>query len=115
MLCPGGLFVFTDNFLHRPAPRTETQVSRTLKETERAVHAAGLEIVARRPALVLLNAPVDSASRLHRACWRGLARVAGTAEPAGWAAGALLYPIEVLLGRLLREGPTTELMICRRP
>ena len=115
LLRPGGIFVFTDNFLHAPAPRASTQVSRTLDEAERAVADAGIEVVTRRPALVLLNAPVDSKSRAHHAFWRGLARLASAAEPAGWAAGALLYPLDVSLGRLLREGPTTELMICRRP
>lgn len=112
---PGGLFVFTDNFLHGSTVRAPTQVSRSLAESEAAVRDAGFEIVSRRPALVLMSAPIDSTSRLHRSFWRGLARAASATEATGWLAGAALYPIDLLLGGLVREGPTTELMICRRP
>ena len=36
------------------------------------------------------------------------------AEPLGWLLGALIYPIEKALVRLMREGPSTELMVCRK-
>ena len=36
-------------------------------------------------------------------------------EAAGWVAGAAAYPFEVALARILRERPSTELMVCRKP
>ena len=68
-----------------------------------------------RPLLVLLNAPVDTRSRAARAAWWTLRTAALRGEPAGWLAGAAAYPLEVALARVLREGPSTEIMVCRRP
>jgi hypothetical protein len=35
-------------------------------------------------------------------------------HPLGVVVGAMLYPLELLLVARLQEGPSTELMICRR-
>ena len=43
-----------------------------------------------------------------------LTRAVSTSDVIGWLAGALLFPIEVALCSLLREGPSTEMMVCRR-
>ena len=36
-------------------------------------------------------------------------------RPTGWLAGAALFPAERRLVRRVRESPTTELLVCRRP
>jgi hypothetical protein len=63
---------------------------------------------------VVMNAPVDSKSRLLNAYWRkltsGLSRFPGS----GGIVGATLYPVERLLVSLFKEGPSTELVVCRR-
>jgi predicted TPR repeat methyltransferase len=115
LLKPGGLLVFSENFLHDGVLRLPHQVSRTLPQIERVVTEAGLEIVRRRPLFCLMNAPHDSRAHLHRVWWRALAGIASRSEAVGAAAGALLYPLELALVSRLREGPSTELMICRRP
>lgn len=115
LLAPGGLFVFSDNFLHRDAVRAEHQVSRPIGKIEQAVAAAGFEIVGRRPMFVLLNTPVDSRSRVLRASWKAIETAAARGNAAGAVAGALVYPLELALVSRLREGPSTELMVCRRP
>ena len=115
LLRPGGLVFFSDNFLHGPTIRTATQVSRSLVEVEAAVAAAGLEILERRPMMVLMNGPVDTGSRILHAWWRGLKRLAAGNDRLGWLAGALLFPVELALASILRESPTTELMVCQRP
>ncbi|MEZ5363358.1 MAG: hypothetical protein R2748_13700 [Bryobacterales bacterium] len=35
-------------------------------------------------------------------------------EAAGYALGAALYPLELLLRRIVREGPSAEIAICRK-
>jgi SAM-dependent methyltransferase len=115
LLRPGGYLAFSDNFVHGQASHTDTQAARPLAQTEAAVRAAGLEIVERRPMFVLMNGPVDAPSLATRIWWQLLARLARLGEPAGWACGALTYPVERLLVALRRESPTTELMVCRRP
>jgi SAM-dependent methyltransferase len=114
LLEPGGLLVFTENFLHGAERRSPHQRSRTLPEIERAVRAAGFEILRRRPLFCLMNAPHDSRSRLHRLWWRGLAGVASRRPRlGGWLGAALYLPERALVARL-EEGPSTEIMLCRR-
>jgi 2-polyprenyl-3-methyl-5-hydroxy-6-metoxy-1,4-benzoquinol methylase len=114
LLEPGGLLVFSENFLHDRALRLPHQVSRTLAEIERVVTQSGFEMLRRRPLACLMNEPHDSRARIHRMWWRALAGIASRSEAMGAAAGALLYPLELTLVSRLREGPSTELMICRR-
>jgi SAM-dependent methyltransferase len=114
LLAPGGLLVFTDNFLHGHTLRGPAQVSRALEDIRSAVLNAGFEIVERRPALVLMNAPVDSRSRVLRSLWGLVCRVAARSEELAWLAGAALFPVELVLCAVLRESPTTEMMVCRK-
>jgi SAM-dependent methyltransferase len=115
LLTPGGLLVFTENFLHGTAQRTEHQVSRSLQDIEAAVRGAGFEPLERRPVFVLLNTPLDSSNRLLHAWWWLVLRVAGRANVLGAILGAVAYPLELALIRVVREGPSNELMVCRRP
>jgi SAM-dependent methyltransferase len=113
VLRPGGFFVLSENFLHRPEQRGEHQVNRTTAGIEATLAGAGLEIVRRVPMLVLMNAQVDAPMPWRKA-WGGLLRAATTTELTGWLAGAALYPVERGLTRWVPESPTTELAICRR-
>jgi SAM-dependent methyltransferase len=112
-LRPGGFFVLSENFLHRPEQRGDHQVNHTLSWITGSLDEAGFDVMRRVPMLVLMNAQVD-APPVWRRLWGGLLRALTLTERTGGAAGALLYPLERRLVRLLRESPTTELMICRR-
>lgn len=114
VLRPGGIFVLSDNFLRAGTKRAETQVSRSLGEFRDALAANGFEILTRRPVFALMNTPVDTTNRAYHALWRLTTRVASRSERLGNLAGAVLYPLELVLTSLLREGPSTEIMICRR-
>jgi SAM-dependent methyltransferase len=115
VLAPGGLLIFSENFVRHDAVRIPHQASRTKQDIEKAVTAAGFEVLARRPVFFLMNAPIDSKSRVHARWWRSLQRTVRRNEAIGWGIGALLYPIELGLVSWNHEGPSTELMICRRP
>ena len=115
LLEPGGVFVFSENFLHGEPIRLPHQASRTLGEIESVARDAGFQVVRRRPMFCLMNAPLDSESRLLRRSWASVHRLASRRERLGAAIGAALYPLELALVGSLREGPSTELMICRRP
>jgi SAM-dependent methyltransferase len=114
-LRPGGLFVFTDNFVRGDPVRIPHQASRTLTDIEIALVRIGFEIVRRRPVFFLMNAPIDSQSRLHARWWTSLTRAVSRGEWVGDLVGAALCPIELAITSRLREGPSTELMVCRRP
>jgi SAM-dependent methyltransferase len=110
----GGYLLLSDNFLHGETLRTDHQVSRTRVEIDRGLSAAGFEPVLRLPMFVLLNTPVDSRSRLHRLFWRGLAGVSRRSHRLGGLLGAALYLPELGLTAVASEGPSTELVVCRR-
>ena len=114
LLRPGGWFLWSENFLRHAAERVAHQVSRPLAESARRVEAAGFEIVRRVPMFVLMNYPADTRSRLARWAWTAMVAPAMVAEPVGWLLGAALYPVEQALVRVLRESPSTELMVCRK-
>lgn len=114
LLREGGVFVFTDSFLHHETERSSHQVSRSLVEVECALARAGLEILVRRPVFVVMNQPLDTQSRVLRFLWRLAMYPVMKSGALGALWGAALYPFDVILTRVLAESPTTEIMICRK-
>jgi SAM-dependent methyltransferase len=116
LLKPGGFFVWSDNFLrHGRRAAGRHQVSRPLELTAQLLGNAGFEIVSRRPMFWLMNAPVDSTSRLLDGWWRRLMAVVRHGERTANVVGAMLFPVELVLTRVMGESPTTEIMVCRKP
>src|SRR5579883_1253316 len=113
LLKPGGMLVFTENFLHGPAYRGPHSVSRPLIHIERILRGQGFSIALRKPMFVLMNNPIDSDNPFLKFYWRALNYLAEI-PVAGGVAGALLYPPEVLATSLLSEGPSTELCIATK-
>ncbi len=64
---------------------------------------------------VMMNQPLDTTSRLHIFAWRAFTYPVRKSEAVGYLMGSMLYPFELLLTAALRESPTTEIMICRKP
>jgi SAM-dependent methyltransferase len=114
MLAPGGIFVFTENLLHGRTERGRHQTSRSLEAVSSLLTGAGLEVELRRPVFVLMNTPVDSDSALLEKSWKAVNILVRGHSRRGWAVGAALYPLELALGRLLEDGPSTEIMICHK-
>ena len=114
LLAPRGLFIWSDNFLDERRVLAEHQVCRSLTEIEEFCENVGFEIVERRPMFFFMNAPVDSDSRILRKNWHIIQRYFTKSEWLGWLYGALLYPIELVTLSLVSEGPSTEMMVCRK-
>ncbi len=114
MLKPDGLFIWSDNFLKERKELAKHQICRSLDEITNQCHHIGFEIVDRRPMFYLMNAPVDSDSRILRKNWHIIQKYITKTEWLGWLYGASLFPLELLLLSLASEGPSTEMMICRK-
>lgn len=114
LLKDGGYFIWSDFLVHGPGVRTVHQVIRPLREVEDQLTACGLEIVLRRPMFVLMNTPVDSTSHALNLQWRVLEDLVARFPRLGNPAGAMLYPLDYLLVSFCREGPSTELVVCRK-
>jgi hypothetical protein len=114
VLAPGGWLLFSENFIHAPSRHGRHFVARSIEETQSAVTDAGFEIILRRPMFVLMNIPVDARHPWQRKFWR---RVTPLLKQERWGMliGAGLYPVDRLLTKLLKESPTTEVMVCRKP
>jgi 2-polyprenyl-3-methyl-5-hydroxy-6-metoxy-1,4-benzoquinol methylase len=115
LLKAGGLFIWSDNFLHDKTERSTHQVSRSLDSIEKLLIATGFQIIERRPMFYLMNAPIDTSNRLKKIFWRIVGLSVSRSEFAGLVIGALLYPLELMLTSLAKESPTTEIMICKKP
>ena len=112
LLRPQGFFIFSDNFLHGRGRRASQQSHRTLVEITSALAKAGLRTVRRVPMFVLMNTPVDSENEWLLFLWRAMMFPVHLMPFLGSLYGAALYPIELRATRLLKESPTTEMMIC---
>ncbi|HEV3152892.1 MAG TPA: class I SAM-dependent methyltransferase [Candidatus Baltobacteraceae bacterium] len=113
LLKPGGMLVFTDNFLHGPAFRAAHSLSRPLIQIERILRGNGFSIESRRPMFVLMNNPIDSRSPAHALFWKCVSYMSEN-RVLGAIFGAAMYPAELALTSLLDEGPSTELCVARR-
>jgi SAM-dependent methyltransferase len=111
---PGGHVVLTENLLDGRVVAAPAQISRSEAEILGLLREAGLEPLVQAPMFVLLNGPVDSTSRWLHLWWSLLTRVASFREALGWTLGALVAPFELVALRLVRRGPSTKLVVCRR-
>jgi len=113
-LRPGGLFVFTDNFVHGEAIRSGHQVCRPLADISSMLLGCGFSIEKRTPVFITMNGPLDSNSRVYRWAWKQLSRLLHRSEALGYLIGLVLFGTDWVLTGVLSESPTTELMICRK-
>lgn len=114
VLRPGGVFLWSDGFLHGRERRARHVVWRRLADSEGMVRAAGFEVVGRVPMFVLMNPPYDARNRLVSCAWHAAAGLISLADPLGEFAGKCLFGLESRLVRTRPESPSTEIMICRR-
>jgi SAM-dependent methyltransferase len=114
LLKVGGAFVLSENFLHGPRRAAPHQVSRPLSDTISILEQTGFQVGRRVPMFCIMNAPVDSENRILRGYWRILATAVRSSEAVGYAVGAVLFPLELLLTKAFAEGPSTEILLCHK-
>jgi SAM-dependent methyltransferase len=111
---PGGYFVFSE----QPVPAAQRaelsgahQRFRSMEDIESLLGA--FDIVRVTPMFVVMEFPI-AASPVVRRAWRygitGPSKIPGI----GWLVGALLAPLELVLTRIARSTPTTQIFVCRR-
>lgn len=115
VLRPGGILAVHDQFLHRETEHHDYIRWRSLADWEQALDAAGFDIIGRTPIFFLMIQPTDIApSRtgvFMDRLWVWTNRCIHRA-PALMA--RLLFAADSLLGMMLREGPSMELLLARR-
>ena len=114
LLAQDGRLIFTENLLHGEAQRSDSQLNRRLADVEELLRGAGLEIELRRPVFVLMNNPIDSTSRSLQRVWTAINLLVRRGPRWGYVVGAALFPLEIALTRFAREGPSIEIVVCRK-
>lgn len=113
---PGGFFAIHDFFMHHREMDFGYIKLRTLKVYQAALEKAGFEIVSRTPTFFLTVQTYDYKSlETKRTMDRIWARfIHPFIDRSPELAGRLGYYSDRFLGSLLSEGPSFEMMICRR-
>lgn len=115
LVAPGGHLVFSENFLQHTARQGNAwQVSREREVIESVLERSGFTLLGRQPWFVLMNNPLDSDSRALHAYWWGLQQAVRRSTMLGQALGASLFPLEVVLTKVLKESPTSEIALAQR-
>jgi SAM-dependent methyltransferase len=114
LLASGGRLILSEFLLHDETRRGVHETDRSLEQIEDLLREAGLEVEMRRPLFVLMNTPVDSKSGLLRRTWTGVNLLVRRGQRWGNLVGGALYPIELALTWVLQEGPSTEIVVCRK-
>jgi SAM-dependent methyltransferase len=112
-LRPGGLFIWSDGFVRHEALRDRHVAFRRLADVQATLASAGFRVESRRPLFVLMNPPVDTRRAFPRRAWAVTASALARSEGVSTGAARVLYPLELLFTRWLRESPSTEIMVCR--
>lgn len=100
--------------MHWDFPRTLVQANRTIGTILNLLSSNGLTVLRRAPLFVLMNYPGDVRSAVLRRLWYLATLPASVFNPLGHIYGAALFPLELLLTKIVREGPSTEILICRK-
>lgn len=112
---PGGHVIVTEDMIRARRPRRrEIKVTRPARRVERSWHRAGLERVSVTPLFALMNFPSSGGPRWRR-WWSGLHSLLAPRPWLGGIVGAALYPVERLAVRRVGNGPSTKLIILRKP
>jgi 2-polyprenyl-3-methyl-5-hydroxy-6-metoxy-1,4-benzoquinol methylase len=114
LLKPAGHFVWSDFFVHGRETVGGHIAWRSLYRIDELLRHAGLEIVARRPLFYWMNEPRDSSNRALLAAWKGLMWLGSSSDRAGEILGRGMYHVDRELCRRRDEGPSTEIMVCRK-
>ena len=113
ILEPGGVFIFSDNFIHQRPINARHQKCRTLEEYEEVLRKNGFQILERIPNYVLMNDPVDAQGKFYPRIWGKLTYWSRKSKLFDAIIWPMLYPIELVLTSLMKESPAQEFMICK--
>jgi SAM-dependent methyltransferase len=114
LLDKDGYFIFSDNFIHSTTFRSQHHVSRNIEEIYKVLDTAGFKVVYRKPAFVFMNAPVDAKGRFIPWVWKMQEKLIYRNQKFGKILGCVFYPFELVFTKLKSEGPSTEVVICKK-
>jgi len=114
LLRTGGYLIFSENFLRGATRHHENYWrSRSQNIIQEIVLRTGFEVISLNPLFVVMGAPVDTQAKWPAHIWNRVMKSVHTFHMGGLL-GRLLYPLENVLLRQVRRGPSTKVMVCRK-
>lgn len=114
----GSLVLISDNFVGKARPAGLTQAHRTRDRFMQVLGENGIEILELRPIFYLMNGPIDISNdailEKYSRMWGVIMSLTKRSERFGAMMGRLLYAVDGVLIRLLRDSITTELLVGRK-
>jgi hypothetical protein len=111
LLRPGGLLLISELLLRNGARRAEHVAFRPLQEVTTRFAKTGFEVVGRVAMFVVMEEPLDSTSRWYCFLWKLMTYLAKRSEFRGCLIGGMLYPLELILTKVLAESSATQIVI----
>ncbi len=114
LAAPGALFFITDLFVHGPEETHEYMKYRSLDKYVQALHTAGFEVLERKPVYVTMVKAVDTGTGLGRLFnpWWSFISPYIRSRPS--VLGPCLFFLDVFFTNLVSDGPSLELLVCRK-
>jgi 2-polyprenyl-3-methyl-5-hydroxy-6-metoxy-1,4-benzoquinol methylase len=113
-LKPGGYFIYSDSFMKDQTIRGESHVARTEEFIMSVISEKGFEKIRLRPFMYLFDNPADTKNPLLKSYWFLLHNGLYALPFMGNVLGPLLYPLEMLLLRTAKRGPSSKFSIFRK-
>ena len=115
LLASGGHLILSEDMIRGKRSRRQAiKVTRPARRVRKCWREAGLEQVSIEPLFALMNAP-SAGGRRWRRWWSGLQRLLAPRPWLGYPVGAALYPVERIVVRHVGDGPSTKLIVLRKP
>lgn len=114
MVKKNGIFVLSDNFIKGPETRSVHHVSRTFENYKSVLEKNGFKIIRQRPMFYFMNMPVDGKLPLLRWFWKVQSKFIYRGKFWSKLLIAFVYPLEMLMIRIVKDGPSTEIMVCKK-
>lgn len=113
----GSLIFITDLFLKYYMPPRGHEYDRTFIRYKRCLEAYGFQILDKIPVFILMDFPIDIkfelARKLLNILWANAMSLVRKKETSENIVGCTLYLFDGILSRLIKDGPTLEMLICR--
>lgn len=110
-----GYLIYSDNFIHNDLQvKSAHHVNRKIDWIYQELNNNNFEIILRKPMFYFMNTPVDTNNTFLKKLWQFQIKYASKNRYYSYILGFLFYPLELIALMFINEGPSTEILICKK-
>lgn len=115
LLRPGGIFLWSDFFVHGPKTTEGHITFRNLAEVQRLLEASGFQVLGRRPMFFTMAEPRDTSGSALLLAWKAIMGVATLSDALARSVARATYHLDGWLDtRCPVESVSMEYMVCAK-